>query len=101
MNILIKQAHIIDSNSAYNGKVMDVLIENGTIRSIKTRISPEKNVKIIEAENLHLSNGWLDMQVSFCDPGFEHKEDLDSGIKAAASGGFTGVALVSSTYPTQ
>lgn len=100
MNILIKQAHIIDSNSAYNGKVMDVLIENGTIRSIKTRISPEKNVKIIEAENLHLSNGWLDMQVSFCDPGFEHKEDLDSGIKAAASGGFTGVALVSSTYPT-
>jgi dihydroorotase len=100
MNILIKQAHIIDSKSAYNGKVMDVLIENGTIRSIKPKISPEKNVKVIEAENLHLSNGWLDMQVSFCDPGFEHKEDVDSGIRAAASGGFTGVALVSSTNPT-
>ncbi len=100
MNILIKQAHIIDSKSAYNGKVMDVLIENGTIKSIKTKITPEKNVKVIETANLHLSNGWLDMQVSFCDPGFEHKEDVDSGIKAAASGGFTAVAVVSSTNPT-
>ncbi len=100
MNILIKQAHIIDSNSAHNDKVMDVLIENGVIKSIKSKIIPEKNVKVIESENLHISNGWVDMQVSFCDPGFEHKEDLESGIKAAASGGFTGVALVSSTNPT-
>lgn len=100
MNILIKSAHIIDSKSAHNGKVMDVLIENGIIKSIKSKITPEKNVKVIESENLHLSIGWLDMQVSFCDPGFEHKEDIESGIKAAASGGFTGVAVVSSTNPT-
>ncbi len=100
MNILIKSAHIIDSKSAHNGKVMDVLIENGTIKSIKSKIVPEKNVKVIESENLHLSTGWLDMQVSFCDPGFEHKEDIESGIKAAASGGFTGVAVVSSTNPS-
>lgn len=100
MNILIKSAHIIDSKSSHNGKVMDVLIENGVIKSIKSKITPEKNVKVIESENLHLSTGWLDMQVNFCDPGFEHKEDIESGIKAAASGGFTGVALVSSTNPT-
>lgn len=99
MNILIKSAHIIDSKSPYNGKVVDVLIENGMISSIKSKIVPQKNVKVIEAKNLHLSAGWLDMQVSFCDPGFEHKEDLNSGINAAIAGGYTGVAVVSSTNP--
>lgn len=99
MNILIKSAHIIDSKSPYNGKVVDVLIENGMITSIRSKIVPQKNVKVIEAKNLHLSAGWLDMQVSFCDPGFEHKEDLNSGISAAIAGGYTGVAVVSSTNP--
>ncbi len=100
MNILIKSAKIIDSNSPYNGKKMDVLIENGIIKSIKSKIISEKNCKIIEANKLHISTGWLDMQVNFCDPGFEHKEDLQSGINAAASGGYTGVAVVPSTNPT-
>ncbi len=99
MNILIKSAHIINPDSPYNGKVMDVLIENGIIKSIKSKITPNKNVKVIEGKNLHLSSGWLDMQVSFCDPGFEHKEDLNSGIKSAIAGGFSGVAVVSSTNP--
>jgi dihydroorotase len=99
MNILIKSAHIIDSKSPYNGKVVDMLIENGLITSIKSKIVPQKNVKVIETKNLHLSVGWLDMQVSFCDPGFEHKEDLNSGINAAIAGGYTGVAVVSSTNP--
>ncbi len=99
MNILIKAAQIIDSSSPHNGKVMDVLIENGIITSIKTKIITDKNAKVIEADNLHISAGWVDMQVNFCDPGFEHKEDLESGIRSAATGGFTGVAVVSSTNP--
>lgn len=100
MNILIKSAVIIDSSSTHNGKTMDVLIENGIITSIKSKIEAPKSVKVIEAENLHISAGWFDMQVNFCDPGFEFKEDLQSGIRAAAAGGFTGVAVVSSTNPT-
>lgn len=99
MNILIKQALIIDSNSPHNGKRMDILIENGTITSIKSKINTDKNVKLIEGNDLHVSSGWMDMQVNFCDPGFEHREDLKSGVKAAATGGFTGVAVVSSTNP--
>ncbi|MFL5762920.1 MAG: dihydroorotase [Bacteroidia bacterium] len=100
MNILIKSAHIIDSQSDHHGKVMDVLIENGIIRSIKTKINPEKHVKVIESEGLYLSTGWVDMQVNFCDPGFEQKEDLETGLEAAAAGGYTGVAVVPSTNPT-
>jgi dihydroorotase len=100
MNILIKSAHIIDPGSSHHGKTVDVLIENGIIRSIRSKISTDKQVKVIEAEGLHISTGWVDMQVNFCDPGFEHKEDIESGIRSAAAGGYTAVALVSSTNPT-
>lgn len=99
MNILIKQATIVDSNSSHNGKVVDILIEKGVITQIKKSITPEKGIKTIEGDNLHVSAGWLDMQVNFCDPGNEHKETLEKGLKAAAKGGFTGVAVMSGTNP--
>jgi dihydroorotase len=99
MNALIKQATIIDSESPYNGKTMDLLIERGVITQIRKSIQPEKGMKVISSENLHVSAGWFDMQVNFCDPGFEHKETLENGLKAAAKGGFTGVALMSGTNP--
>lgn len=99
MQLLVKSATIVDPNSPHNGKVQDVLIENGTITDIKAKIPRGGIKKVIEANDLHLSPGWFDMQANFCDPGFEYKEDLSSGIKAAAAGGFTGVALVPSTNP--
>ncbi len=99
MQILVKSATIIDPNSHYNGKVQDVLIENGIITDIKAKISPKGIKNAIEATDLHLSPGWFDMQANFCDPGFEYKEDLFSGIRAATAGGFTGVAVVPSTNP--
>lgn len=99
MDLLIKSAKIIDSGSSLNGKTLDILIENGTITAIKANIKAGKGVKVFEAKNLHVSIGWFDMQVNFRDPGFEYKEDLISGAKAAAHGGFTGVAVMPSTYP--
>jgi dihydroorotase len=99
MNILIKQATVIDSTSQYNGRVVDILIEKGVITQIKKTITPEKGVKTIEAEGMHVSAGWLDMQVNFCDPGYEHKETLSNGLKSAAKGGFTSVCLMSGTNP--
>ncbi len=99
MQLLIKSAKIVDPNSPHNGKVMDVLIENGTITDIKAKIPAAGIRRVVEADDLHLSPGWFDMQANFCDPGFEYKEDIASGIKAAAAGGFTGVAIVPSTNP--
>lgn len=99
MKTLFTSAKIIDSNSPYNGQVMDVLIENGIIKYIQKNIKKEKGIKVIEINNLHLSPGWFDMQVNFKDPGFENKEDLNSGVKSAIAGGFTGVAVMPSTNP--
>jgi len=99
MQLLVKSAMIVDPNSPHNRKIQDVLIENGTITDIKAKIPSTGVKKVIEANDMHLSPGWFDMQANFCDPGFEYKEDLSSGIKAAAAGGFTGVAVVPSTNP--
>lgn len=99
MNILIKQAKVVSSTSTLNGRVLDILIENGKIAEIKKSISPKGSVKIVEGEGLHVSTGWVDMQVACGDPGFEHKENLDSLIQCAASGGFTAICMHSYNEP--
>jgi dihydroorotase len=93
MDILIRQAKIISEGSVFNDKKLDILIKDGTIKQIGKSVTTKGKVKIIEAEGLHVSAGWIDMQVVSCDPGFEHKEDLDTMINCAASGGFTGVCV--------
>lgn len=99
MNVLLKNARIIDPNSPHNGTNADILVENGVIRSIKAGTRTDKGVKTVESGNLHVSPGWFDMQANFRDPGFEYKEDLATGMSAAAAGGFTGVAVMPSTNP--
>lgn len=99
MSLLLKNARIIDPQSPHNGKNVDILIENGVIKTIKAGIKTDRNIKTIESGNLHVSPGWFDMQANFRDPGFEYKEDLASGMSAAAAGGFTGVAVMPSTHP--
>lgn len=98
MKILIKQATIIDSNSEFNGKVKDLLIENNKIVSIKDTIQ-DNQAKEIAYKDLHVSTGWVDLKSNFCDPGMEHKETVESGLDAAAAGGFTHVAVLPSTQP--
>src|SRR5258706_9761645 len=100
MKILIRSAVIVDPSSKHNGKKTDILIEDGIIKQVaKAGSIKEKVVKIIEQEGLHVSPGWFDMRVNFREPGFEYKEDLISGCAAAASGGFTGVLSMPSTFP--
>ena len=98
MKILIKKATILDPSSKHHLQEKDLLIENGIIQSIKDSIT-DSEAEIIEAKNLHLSQGWTDLNARFGEPGNEYKEDLNSGMKAAAQGGFTHVALMPSTEP--
>jgi len=98
MKILIKKAMILDASSKHNKQTKDVLVENGMILSIKDCIS-DVEAEIIEAENLHISQGWTDLNARFGEPGYEYKEDLESGMNAAAQGGYTHIALMPSTEP--
>ena len=98
MKILLKSCTIIDSKNTFTGP-QDLLIENGLIVKIATTINEEAD-HVIERENLHVSSGWFDAKVNFCDPGNEVKEDLFSGLKAAEAGGMTAVGITPNTQPT-
>ena len=98
MNVLIKQATIISPSSPFNGQIKDIFIKEGTIASIGTDLT-EKADQTIEESGLCVSIGWMDMLADFGDPGFEQKENIESGARAAAAGGFTDVMLVPNTRP--
>ena len=98
MKILIRQAKIVDAQSPFHNKVMDVLIVDGMIHRIAASISEAVDQEI-DAKNQILTNGFFDMHVNFREPGHEYKETLRSGISAAAAGGFTAVLQMPSTNP--
>jgi len=98
MTVLIKQATIVAPSSDLNGLKKDLLIENGSISRVADSLDAP-GATVIKSDNLHVSIGWFDMHANFRDPGFEYKEDLDSGMAVAANGGFTGVACMPSTEP--
>jgi dihydroorotase len=98
MNLLIKQARIIDPLSPHHNKVSDILIKEGKIHRIDKAIN-EKTAEEFFIEGLHVSPGWVDIFSNFADPGYEYKETLQSGAIAAAAGGFTDVMLVPNTKP--
>lgn len=93
MKLLIKSARIIDNESPFNNKVMDILVENGVIKEIAPSIDPKNVDKEIVFENLHVSQGWFDSSVNFGEPGYEDRETLENGLKTAAKSGFTAIAL--------
>lgn len=98
MKILIQAAKILDSNSPFHKKEKNVLLQNGRITEIG-----DKNYqadKVIKAEGMILSAGWFDLGTFIGDPGLEHKEDLESGSKAAMAGGFTEIAVLPNTLPS-
>lgn len=97
MTILIRQAKIVDPTSSFHLSIQDVFIENGIITTIG---SIHKNADhVVEAPGLHVSPGWMDLFAHFCDPGLEFKETIETGIAAAARGGFTEVMVLPNTKP--
>lgn len=98
MKILIKQATIISPASPYNGQIKDILITDGIITAIEDQITAQADQRI-ENTGLCVSIGWMDMFADFGDPGFEQKENMESGAKAAAAGGFTDVMLIPNSHP--
>jgi len=98
MKTLIKAALVIDSRSKHHGKKRDILIENQQIVKIGANIT-EPKAKVISEKNLSVSPGWVDLKAFLADPGFEHKETIESGLKAAEKGGFRYVVSTPLTSP--
>ena len=77
---------------------LDVRIQDGIIREVGGDLNAD-NVPVYDCAGRFLSPGWMDMHVHLREPGFEHKETIESGCKAAAFGGFTAVACMPNTNP--
>lgn len=99
MTILLKSATIVDSSSPNHLQKKDILIKNGLFVKIANSIPANQAQKIIELENLHISNGWFDTSVSFGEPGYEERETIKNGLHVAAKSGFTAVAVNANTSP--
>ena len=100
MSMLFQSVKVIDSQSKYNNKTVDVLVNKGVIKSIGKNIEPPNRCKIIHGKGLHLSPGLMDLHVNYRDPGYDWKEDLNTGMQASAKGGFTSVLYMPSNNPS-
>lgn len=98
MDLLLKKATIVDPNSVYNGEQMDILILDGKIHAIDRDIN-RADAQNMDCSTAFISPGWMDVGVQTGDPGFEHREDLQSVARAAAAGGFTAIACQPNTDP--
>lgn len=98
MKLLIKQARVIDPHSPFNGQIADIFIENGMISKIGSAVSEPADQEI-NIPGLHVSPGWVDIFASFADPGYEFKETVETGVAAAAAGGYTDILILPNTNP--
>lgn len=94
MNLLIKNVNLIDESNNFFG---DIYIENGLIKELGTELN--KECETLDGKGLVLMPAFIDTHAHFRDPGFEYKEDIESGSKAAVRGGYTTVTLMPNTKP--
>ena len=94
MNLLIKNVNLIDESNNFFG---DIYIENGLIKELGTSLN--KECETLDGKGLVLMPAFIDTHAHFRDPGFEYKEDIESGSKAAVRGGYTTVTLMPNTKP--
>lgn len=94
MKTLIKNAVIVNHDGR---KSADLLIENGVIAQIADSITAD--CETIDANGAYLLPGMIDLHCHLRDPGYEYKEDIISGTRAAAAGGFTSVLCMANTSP--
>lgn len=98
MSLLIKGGRVIDPGQNVDG-VLDLLVENGMVKELGTGLTAPAGAQVIDAAGRYVVPGLIDMHVHLRDPGLEYKEDIVSGTRAAAAGGFTSVCCMPNTKP--
>ena len=100
MRILIKNGLVVDPSSKIN-KRLNLIINRGKVEQLTANNSFKNNNfnEIIDAKNFIVAPGLVDIHVHLRDPGFKHKETIETGSKSAAAGGFTSITCMPNTKP--
>src|SRR3954447_16773679 len=97
MPIVIRNGRVIDPSSNTD-RVADVLIVDGRIAGVAPNLSSPK-AEVFDAGGMIVAPGFIDMHVHLREPGYEHAENIESGSRAAAAGGFTSICCMPNTKP--
>ena len=96
--IIIRNGHVIDPANRRD-KLADLVIVDGRIAEKSAIRDPQSAIEEIDASGLIVAPGLIDMHVHLREPGFGHKETIESGARAAAAGGFTTIVCMPNTSP--
>ena len=96
--LLIRNGRVVDPSQGID-QGMDLLLENGVVAAIGERLDPPARTKMFDAAGLVVAPGFIDLHTHLREPGFEHKETIESGCRAAVAGGFTALCCMPDTDP--
>ena len=99
-SLLIKGGRIVDPSQKMD-QIADLWIRSGKVEAIgpQLQIPPHETVEQIDASQLIVTPGWIDIHTHLREPGGTHKETIETGARAAAAGGFTSIACMANTQP--
>ncbi|HEV8472999.1 MAG TPA: dihydroorotase [Methylomirabilota bacterium] len=98
MTLLIRGGRVIDPANSVDA-VQDVLVEEGKIARVGPALAAPQSATVIDATGKWVCPGFIDMHVHLREPGFEYKETVATGTRAAAAGGFTALCCMANTQP--
>ena len=100
MSLLLNSVTVSDTTSKYFNSKVNILIDSkGYIKKISKNKISDKVKKVVDLEGLYISESWFDFNANFCDPGYEYKENLKSGVHVAINSGFLDVLITPNTNP--
>ena len=100
MSLLLNSVTVSDTTSKYFNSKVNILIDSkGYVKKISKNKISDKVKKVVDLEGFYISESWFDFNANFCDPGYEYKENLKSGVHVAINSGFLDVLITPNTNP--
>jgi dihydroorotase len=96
--LLIRNGRVVDPSQGID-QGMDVLLERGVVAEIGERVEAPAKTRVLDAAGMVVAPGFIGLACHLREPGFEHKETIASGCRAAVAGGFTAVCCTPDTSP--